>query len=1393
MKRFLTLLALLCLFAGIMPALAVEKTATFVINKNEHISNGTVTAGSLDSVMLTSQTSDNSKFKIQNGYTVTLQAASGCKITQVVFYYTSNGVSDRTCTVASDGFQPFKTNISSTDYNGGFTCPLGGYSSNKVDFTFNLTKGSLTISEIVVTYENAMTTTIVPDADNTRTTASGTTWDFTNNSSKWTNTCNVLDNFSSEWKHIKSSSQDEYRPVNAPNNTEYDLDLVRGLWFSTRAADGNGDGLCLDYKNGQIWLQAYYGAVTIPGLTEGQYVVIETTGGILTPSSNAEMTEDNVFRITGSGDAKFSAPSGGVYILSISVLDSAPTHLSVFSVSDFDFADQANAKDGIDRTVGGFSFTFTGGDAAKTNHGDTPYAVLRYRASTPGTLTIKPTNANVKITSVKYIFSNSGDAPSTSNVSVSPAATNVVRDGYEYTTSFDGGTDATTFTYAGTNNSDKGLYITGIEITTNRGVTFAPVTPSLTFGDLNIGDGETTPIDMSSTTPQNLYNVSFSSSKKNIASVSYDSKNNDYVITGKSDGTATITATYTPANASLFNAATSTFTVTVSTPLTSQKWIFDNTLSSDGTGIAHGQTFSSDWKQEQDGTYTVYSYNKPIETASDIYANGSVVNHTAGLQFTSTIKDNLQIVPDHSLRLDENGTITIKDVQGGSNILITAMPWGGETAGINPVDNASFINSNLTKAAQKEVFMLKASATGDVIIQPTDRMEIYAIEVNNLQVPAMSATTTLTYKPDKDANYQANNGESFGVTFKMTPTDAKGTLKVYIIGSVVSGTDVSVPVDNNQASATYNATAADGGDAVFVAMFTPDASETKYTYGYSTFIVDVADPTMYRVKNGQSMTPGTVINDVNGITMTYGGWSGSYPVSGKRGDTWGRARREAYIKTFTGYDYTFSANNNAANEEQWEYTNKHYTDANGQTYWYANGAPNNPYMMPAFGGFLKFAPTTNGTLKVYIHQNGAVMQTDHKDKKGNEYETFNPYMIHMRSYYIGDETGKLYTGADGVTARTYAKASDVWNGEQGVGIRNSYGTLTNSTRVDPDDDIDYDTQNDMYQKDFNFFYGKYGDQASDEPQQVYCEDYGWVMLNEGATEYTLHVKAGKTYFFFTNKTKLGFYGFRFTPDANQPTATLSLSDEGSTTYSYSPSTLDDKTLYSVPSNFKKTLHAGMWNSICLPFSLNEEQTKEVFGDGAEIVDLHTIDVRKLVFKKHYYQMIVAGRPYLVFIPEGNRNIGDSFDMPIPSGYVSTSANALSAPINVDDNTNACTWMGTYNKMTLPENALFVAAKPDEDGKTQFKVNESKKSWMNGYHAYLQFKDPTTPAREFSLAFDGVDDDVPTSIDSIAVDEPENQNNSGKVYNLNGQLVGINGLSGLPKGIYIMNGNKYVVK
>ena len=68
------------------------------------------------------------------------------------------------------------------------------------------------------------------------------------------------------------------------------------------------------------------------------------------------------------------------------------------------------------------------------------------------------------------------------------------------------------------------------------------------------------------------------------------------------------------------------------------------------------------------------------------------------------------------------------------------------------------------------------------------------------------------------------------------------------------------------------------------------------------------------------------------------------------------------------------------------------------------------------------------------------------------------------------------------------------------------------------------------------------------------------------------------------------------------------------------------------------------------------------------------------------------------------------------------------------------------------------------------------------------------AKTIRFFIDGVEEDMVTGIDNVVV---ENSNNEvmGTVYNLNGQVVraGATSLEGLPKGIYIVNNKKYIVK
>ena len=107
---------------------------------------------------------------------------------------------------------------------------------------------------------------------------------------------------------------------------------------------------------------------------------------------------------------------------------------------------------------------------------------------------------------------------------------------------------------------------------------------------------------------------------------------------------------------------------------------------------------------------------------------------------------------------------------------------------------------------------------------------------------------------------------------------------------------------------------------------------------------------------------------------------------------------------------------------------------------------------------------------------------------------------------------------------------------------------------------------------------------------------------------------------------------------------------------------------------------------------------------------------------------------------------------------------------------------------VPANSYALGSK---DGKWHFTQNslpiQGFRCWIaTGSQAY---------AKTIRFFIDGVEEDMVTGIDNIVVENGNNNEVMGTVYNLNGQVVrtGATSLEGLPKGIYIVNNKKYIVK
>ena len=233
--------------------------------------------------------------------------------------------------------------------------------------------------------------------------------------------------------------------------------------------------------------------------------------------------------------------------------------------------------------------------------------------------------------------------------------------------------------------------------------------------------------------------------------------------------------------------------------------------------------------------------------------------------------------------------------------------------------------------------------------------------------------------------------------------------------------------------------------------------------------------------------------------------------------------------------------------------------------------------------------------------------------------------------------------------------------------------------------------------------------------------------------------------------------------------------------------------YAASVTLNRTFTAGKWASIVLPFSMNEEKFKKVFGRDAKCI--HFTDVDKTTntvhLTHHFYNMIVAGRP--VFI------------CPSSDGSIFSSSTITDVTLSAKTVTNTSTASGftffaSYDNATMNKNDLYM-----NNNNAMKYLNVASKSYP-GMRAFIKSPsdyDPSQPgtgstegAKAVFLNFDDSDLEDATGIEAVIAEE-FGQNvmvvtKQTKVYDLNGRVVA-NGtdISNLPSGVYIVNGKKYV--
>lgn len=299
----------------------------------------------------------------------------------------------------------------------------------------------------------------------------------------------------------------------------------------------------------------------------------------------------------------------------------------------------------------------------------------------------------------------------------------------------------------------------------------------------------------------------------------------------------------------------------------------------------------------------------------------------------------------------------------------------------------------------------------------------------------------------------------------------------------------------------------------------------------------------------------------------------------------------------------------------------------------------------------------------------------------------------------------------------------------------------------------------------------------------------------------LDVLPGKTYYVFQTGSKLGFAGFAF--DAQNDVAPKDITLTSSATQSFLNST-DQQARHANVTLSGKKIAKGMWNSLVLPFSLNEEQVQETFGKDSYITVFSDVNEQAgnsgtIYFTEHRYQHVPAGLPCMVWPTfDGVQGLTVKHDDTHNADYIESITfrdvaidATLNQPIPLRSKTTTGYTMNGIYDVTGTE-----IRKGDYYMSWGILTQSSKERQSPPYNAILSV--PTAAgAKAMSMRsamfLDTEGEDVPTAIDNIYTGNPTASGTADSgVYNLQGQRVG-NTLEGLARGVYIVNGRKIVIR
>ncbi len=536
--------------------------------------------------------------------------------------------------------------------------------------------------------------------------------------------------------------------------------------------DNNNTGSTIDENTGVVTIGNTPGTITVQAYFSGER-----------------------FDGTNSDNNLFKAATPASYTLTITEVTPGTT---TFNVSDFNYAGQSSSKEqNLDRTIGGFSFTYTGGEAIKYNGDDNFF----FRGNNAGTLTIAPTDANNKITQI--VIGSTTDVSAVNGFTVTADGNTIepVLANGSITIDVPAGASSVVIS---TNELSATVNISSYTISTTAQPSEELCQPVFEFEHASLTVAKTGDVANALTTTPKNYPLAYNSSNTDVATV--DAKTG--AVTPGAAGTTTITVSSTATE--YFNAANASYTLTVvdDESVAGKTWDFTTWSTADITTV--------------DGDDSTWEYNN-----NDYYKNktgeGTKTDFglavMEGLLFTTTGSDQIRIYPntdgqtDGSIRLQsKNAKIYMPELKAGQTITLTMM-----TASESSARGMVFSGTGADKV--QLIYGAETSKTMNVVTYRVTE-DISAEEL------IMSASTGGLYL------YSINLGYS-----ELYWTDGSNTV-----------TDVAVTTSgetsytlNSATGASYTITDANGNESTDVEVVNDKVKVNTFTLGKTHTITATVD------------------------------------------------------------------------------------------------------------------------------------------------------------------------------------------------------------------------------------------------------------------------------------------------------------------------------------------------------------------------------------------------------------------------------------------------------------------------------------------------------------------------------------------------------------------------